>query len=197
MFETMILDCLDYILINQNNDVNKLELTILANDISKFFIDNLILIADRVKVLNIVTNNVKKFRNVEEKIREKFGIIVRIKNNKRRSLSNAKIIINIDFDEELINEYQIYEKAIIISINQKIKIHSKKFNGINACNYNISANYNMLYENFEVKDVIEGIIIKENNIFEARKRLKEENVIITNLIGNNGVISPKEYANFA
>ena len=45
---------------------------------------------------------------------------INISNNKKKCLRRKEIIINIDFPEELINKYNIYEKAIIINIEENI-----------------------------------------------------------------------------
>ncbi len=59
------------------------------------------------------------------------GIAITITNNKRKSLLKAKIIINMDFDEELINSFNLNSKALVIQLNKEIYIKSKLFNGIN------------------------------------------------------------------
>ena len=72
--------------------------------------------------MNIVTNNIEKFKKLEDKIMEN-GIMITIGNNKKKSLMKSKIILNIDFPNELINKYMIKEDAIIINVPGKVKIN--------------------------------------------------------------------------
>lgn len=204
LFEIMALDCIEYIANKQNKELNNLEIAILANDISNNVIDNIMIFSDNTKSLSIVTNNIEKFRSIEEKIREKYGIIIRIANNKRKSLSKANIIVNIDFPEELINKYNINPNAILININQKVKICAKKFNGININDYILSVpnevlikfNQNGIKSDFETKELYESIILKEKNLYSAKNIIKNNKAKIIGLTGNNGRINEKEYINF-
>lgn len=205
LFEILLVDCLEYIAKKQNRKLNGLEVTILANDIPNQLLDNLMLVADKVKSVHIVTNNLNRFRKVEEKIREKFGIAIRVSNNKRKSLADAKLILNLDFPEENVNQYKINAHAIFINVNNKIKIYTRLFEGIVIQNYEfkLNAEKEKLLKNerisikeFDKNDIYEGILLKEKNLFEARKKWMEDGGRITNLIGNNGRICEEEYMNF-
>ena len=199
LFKDLILKIIEYVLSLQNEDISKYEITLLTNDLSNNVINSIIYLSNKVKVLNVVTNNIKDYKKVEEKIYNKFGILIRITNNKRKSLANTKLIFNIDFPEEILNEYIIYDKAIIINICKKIKILSKKFNGINVNYYNIKlpieyknffSKYN-IYRNFNENELYESILYNDNgkDFFNRINNIEDNNVSILNLIGENGVIS--------
>lgn len=199
LFKDLILKIIEYVLSLQNEDISKYEITLLTNDLSNNVINNIIYLSNKVKVLNVVTNNIKDYKKIEEKIYNKFGILIRITNNKRKSLANTKLIFNIDFPEEILNEYIIYDKAIIINICKKIKILSKKFNGINVNYYNIKlpieyrdffSKYN-IYRNFNENELYESILYNDNgkDFFNRINNIEDNNVSILNLIGENGVIS--------
>lgn len=199
LFKDLILKIIEYVLSLQNEDISKYEITLLTNDLSNNVINNIIYLSNKVKVLNVVTNNIKDYKKVEEKIYNKFGILIRITNNKRKSLANTKLIFNIDFPEEILDEYIIYDKAIIINICKKIKILSKKFNGINVNYYNIKlpieyknffSKYN-IYRNFNENELYESILYNDNgkDFFNRINNIEDNNVSILNLIGENGVIS--------
>ena len=49
----------------------------------------------------------------------------------------SQVIINMDFNQELINQYKIYEEAIIINAEENIKIEAIRFNGIVINDYEI------------------------------------------------------------
>ncbi len=191
LFEIMFLDAIKYIADKQKRNLNDIKLTILINDFNKNFQDNIMILADKVKEIVIVTNNINKFKKLENKVREKFGIIIRISNNKRKILQDADIIYNIDFPEELINKYKINNNATIININKNAKIYSKNFSGFNYNNYEILTNYDskldfneiMFNNEFSLKEIYEAKILKEKNLHNARKALKYEKIKIK-LINN-------------
>lgn len=112
---------------------------------------------------------------------------INISNNKKKCLRKKEIIINIDFPEELINKYNIYEKAIIINIEENIEITNKKFNGINLNYYELDLDdkYSK-YENFD-KNIIEESMIIESKLH------KYDILKIKNLIGNRGIINDEEF----
>ena len=58
------------------------------------------------KMINIVTSNIKQFAGLEEEAEQNFEPIS-VLNNKRKSLRNAKYILNVDFSGEKIKEYSI------------------------------------------------------------------------------------------
>jgi len=191
----LIYDIVSYIAKMKNEDTQMQEVFILVNNPSALDEKNIIYFAKNFKRINIVTNHIKHFRKLETYLEEKFGIAITITNNKKKSLAKAKIIINLDFDEELINSYSINTKAIILNPNNKIEIHSKLFNGINISDYQIIYNnkfINKEFKKFDKKIIYESILV-DKNYEQALGQLKEDNVKIVNLIGRNGIINRQEY----
>lgn len=103
------------------------EITILANDLTNEVTQNLKRFANTYKKIRIVTNHLEKFKRVEEELFETTGIPIIISNNKRKALAKSEIIINFDFVQEIINQYNINENATIINLSDKIKINKKRF----------------------------------------------------------------------
>ena len=66
-------------------------------------------------MINIVTHNRNQFAGLEEEAEQNFEPIS-VLNNKRKSLRNAKYILNVDFSGEKIKEYSIDRTAIIFNI---------------------------------------------------------------------------------
>ena len=197
IFKDLIFKITKYICEIKNENISKCELTLLTNNLNNDIVNNIMYLTGNVKVVNIVTNNIKEYKNLEEKIYEKFGILIRITNNKRKSLASSKLIFNLDFPEEILNEYYIYDRAIIINIHKKIKILSKKFNGININYYNIELSnkykeyfkkYN-IYNNFSNNELLESILYNGKDFYNRIDFLEDNNVIILNLIGENGIIN--------
>ncbi len=118
--------------------------------------------------------------------------MLNISNNRKKSLLKSQIIINMDFPEELINKYKIFDNAIIININDKINLQSKRFNGINVNYYKINLPEEYKLDKFMDEIVYESLIYTKNNYKEISKKIMQDNIKIIGLIGNNGNISKNE-----
>ena len=102
--------------------------------------------------------------------------IIAISNNKRKSLSKAKYIINMDFDANEILQYSINRTAVIFNTyNTQIKM--KNFDGIIINNIKLKEQ-----KNFSLQD---EYIANKINKEEILKTIKNEEY---ELIGNNGNI---------
>ena len=185
-------EILDFIIEKTENENIKAEMQniyFLANEYNKKYIDIIEKILQKTKTINIVTRNLKKYMEYEEKLYAEKGILISVTNNRRKSLKNAKIIINIDFKEEELKQYSINRNCIFINCAGE-KYKSIKYfdgtiiNGIEVCANEIERLKEIeLYQDFENTDIYVGF---EN---------ESENVRIKNLIGNNGKISKKELQN--
>lgn len=115
-----------------------------------------------------------------------------ISDNKRSSLLKSEIIVNLDFPEELVNQYNIYNKAIIINILEKIVIYKKKFNGININYFKIIMPQEYELSEFENEIIYESIICENKELVNIRNRILKDEIAIKKLIGNNGPIQESE-----
>ena len=190
----LLINMLQYISNLQNKKINNLEVTILVNNNSEFNIYILSEIAKQVKNLKIVSLNIYKFKKLEEKLYNEHGIPLQFSNSYKKSLEKSKIIVNFDFSETEINEYKIFDKAIIINcIKDNIKIKTMLFNGIvvNSCNIDydkeIICKFKKvgIYENYKKLLIYASIIENEKNILKIYDNIKQDNVTITSLIGNS------------
>ncbi len=164
----------------------------MINDFTDINKEIIIHIAKNIKRLNVITNHINKCKKIEEYLYNEFGIMLNVSNNKRKSLLKSEVIINIDFPEELINKYAIYNKAIILNINDRINIKSKRFNGINVNYYKIKAPDECKLKNFQDEIVYESLIYIKNNYSEIRNKITKDKISINKLIGNNGSIRENE-----
>jgi len=119
--------------------------------------------------------------------------MLNISNNKKKSLLKSEIIINIDFVEECINKYKIYDNAIIINVNDKINIQSKRFNGININYFKVQIPDEYKLEGFEGEIIYESLIYRKKYEIINNKIIKDK-IEINKLIGNNGIITQCEIA---
>ena len=114
-------------------------------------------------------------------------------NNKKKSLSKAKIILNVDFPTELINQYNIYENAIILNLKGNVKINKKRYNGININDYEISVkNLGDMEcfrsDKYKMAEIYEAQIYKKQPYRDIIKKLKKDKVEISDLKGENSNI---------
>lgn len=131
---------------------------------------------------------------MQEYLYNEFGIVLSVTNNKKKSLLKSEIIINMDFVEESINKYKIYDNAIIVNISDKINIQSKRFNGININYYKIQIPDEYKLEGFQNEIVYESLAYGKNYKYIYEKIIKDQ-IKINKLIGNNGVIKEREISN--
>ena len=163
----------------------------LINDLTDIEFENVKNLARKYKTINIVTNHIEKFKNLEKQLQENEGIIITITNNKKKSLMKTQIILNIDFPKELINKYNIRDDAIIVNVKGKIKINKKRFNGLNINNYEIDfredkKDEKAICSKYYLKDIYESELYKKQRISEIKEKIKLDKVVIKKLMLNNG-----------
>lgn len=202
--KVLIIPVLQYISKLQKKDINSLDISILVNDNSEI---NLLLIEEIskiVKSIKIVSLNIYKFRKLEEKLYNEEGIAIQFSNSYKKSLEKSNIIINFDYSEIEINEYNIYNNAIIINCyKDNIKIKSRLFEGIVINSYDITIDKELIqkfkdiniYYNYKNIILYAALLEKDKNTIIEYQNNDKEKSKITNLVGNNGIINKKEFKN--
>ena len=201
LFKYEIIDILKYISEKSNKKIENLKVSILLNNKQDVDEQNIILLANTVKSVNIVTNHINEYKSLEERLQNDLGIIITISNNTKKSLLKSDVIINIDFPEENVNKYTLPRSVVLINIDGKINIQSKKFNGINVNYYNIVLSENLtkifiennLYNAFNSVILYESIIFRKDNFKNIREDISNDKIEIRNLIGNSGEINEDEF----
>lgn len=173
LFKILAFDAINYVVEQNKMIAEKIKISILANDLDDVILKTINQIIKKYKGINIVTNHIEKFKKLEEEIFDEYGIMITINNNKKKSLTKADIILNVDFPNELINKYRIAEKAVIINIRENVKVNQKRFEG------KIYNDYEIKYENLEEFDFDKENIYYKKNIYEAYiyKQQPIENII--------------------
>ena len=160
LYKMIIPEMVDYILKKENWKKEEINIFFLVNDVTDVVIENIKQFAKEFKLITIITNHIDKFKKIEEKIYEELGIYITVMNNKKKGLSRAKLIINMDFPKELLNKYNINEKAIILSIPNNVKINKKRFEGKIIKDYEIKLQdeeeYHQEFEKFDKKVIYES-----------------------------------------
>lgn len=188
LFEVLLTDIVDYTVKNQK--MEKVNISILINDLTDIELENIKILAKKYNTINIVTNHIEKFRNLEKKLDEQ-GIIITITNNKKKSLMKSQIIVNVDFPKELINKYRINENAVVINVKKSLKIVQKRFNGLTVNDYEIDfkndiCDEKFFSESYDLKDLYEAGMYKKSSFVDLRKKIKNDKVCIKKLLLNNG-----------
>lgn len=185
-----------YILIQQNKNYNinyKSFLNELKEYIKKYIY--------KFKIVNLISNDIRELKNIQDEIMEKENILISVSNNKRKALKRAKYILNINLNECELQKYTINRNAIIINLEQYIIFNKTSFNGININNIELDIpdeyieQFEEIGENFNYTVLYESIILNLNGEKlknKVKERIKEDNIKIKYLIGNNGKISDVE-----
>ena len=208
-------DILIYILNIQNIDVNNADVYFLIkkdNDLNLQFLSKFI---ENCKTVNIVTNDIARFKEVQERIYENENILIGISNNKSKALKRARYILNVNMDENDIKKYKINRDAIIINLKNMVYYNNPGFNGINI-NYMqifLPDEYIEQFEcinsqnEFDLTKLYEVYLMQKLNKEKRKlnvlkcekvenieeKIIKQDGIKITGLIGNNGQIGESEF----
>ena len=204
LFNILVIDILKYIAEKQRNKLENMEITVLVNDTTDFNIENIKLISQNVKMLSIVTNNINKLKTIQSKLCEEYGILVKLSNNTKKSLGRAKIIVNLDFAENTLNKYNIYNRSIILNVNGDATIYKKSFNGIVIQNFEpvLPLKYITIFKDYNVFNyfnrtiLCESMIIMKDTFTNIRKKIERENIDVYRLSGSNGYISDEEFEKY-
>ena len=153
-----------YILLEQSSNLNNIKIKEMLN---------------QYKIVYIITDNVKQYRKIEQFAEEEAEMLI-ILNNRKKSLSKAKYIINYDFSQEDIEKFNINRTATILNVAQnKIKIY-QGFQGIVINNIRLKSEKD---EKFPIEYEI------EKNKEKINEKIKNEEYY---LIGENGEINKEE-----
>lgn len=196
LFNYIAYDVIEYILQKKNKEINEAEISILVNETTDINVQNIFRIAENVKLLNVVTENISVFKQIEEKLLNEKGIMIRVTNNKKKVLLKSDVILNLDFNEEQFRKYNIPNRGIIVNVNVPIKNMRKSFNGVNVNGYNLVIPQNYKRENFDDTEMYESVLYTKTQYANIVNRIIQDNVNIKNLVGNNGIIQEKEYELF-
>lgn len=201
LFAHMIDEVLDYITEKSQRQLETLELSMMVNDNSEKNLKTIVRLAQKVKMLNIVTNHIESFKKIEEYLYEKLGILIRITNNTKKALLKTNVVLNMDFPEEILNRYVLPKKAIVINLEEAVTIRSKRFEGINVNFFEVELpeseraffEKNHLLNGFHSSVLYESILFGRASYDSVRKQIEENKSNVKNLIGVSGIISEKEF----
>lgn len=193
LFKILLPDVLEHIIKKKNLNKSNIQISILTNNISELEIINIKNIVKNYKKVNIVTFHIEKLKKLEQEILREDGIVMNMGNNKKKGLSKTKIILNLDFPQEVLNKYNINDEAIIVNFEGGINIEKKRFNGININDYEIKVlNSNEIdfskTTKFALKDIYEAEQYKTQPIKQVIEKIRNDDVQIDKLIARKTII---------
>lgn len=134
----------------------------------------------KVKVVNVVTNNQNYYR-LERRLEQK-DIFITVSSNRRKSLKNAYITVNLDFNN--FEEYNINRNMLIIDTTGEATV-PKSFNGIIVRKITINTKKVLRvlseFENFDRNSLIEAEIIKLDGYNKVRNYIKMAKIYIQDM----------------
>jgi len=164
LFKQLTNDIIDEVL--QDKKRQESDIWICVNEVDLWVEEQIYKYSKDFKTTNIITNHIGKFKRIEKKIYEEEGTLINLSNNKRKSLLKADLILNIDFPKELLNQFAIFDNAVIINLDGDMNIRKKRFKGRTINDYKISldASDDVLkyikeshLENYDERDIAQAI----------------------------------------
>ena len=208
LMEYMGLEIIEYILKIQETEINREEIYFLLKkeEIESIIdTDYLVNYIKGFRLVNLVSNDIRQLKKIQDKILEKDNILISISNNKKKALKRAKYIININLNKKELEKYTINRYAIIINLREIVKYDEPSFEGININNIEIIVpeKYTEVYEQigieFNISSIYESILFSmtnkinnTNNYKNIHDKIEKDGIRIKNLIGNNGIITDQE-----
>lgn len=164
LFKKLTNEIIENILQEKKKEEN--EIYICVNEVDSIIEEYIYKFAKEFKTITILTNHIRKFKKIEEKLYNDEGILINVTNNKRKGLIKAKLILNVDFPKEILNQFAIFDDAVIINLEGEMKIKKKRFKGRIINDYNITLNkeseiYKFIKENhlqnYDERDIFQAI----------------------------------------
>ena len=194
----LILEILEYIFEIQGKKMEQEDIYFLINKDEDIYLENIKTLSEKFKTTNIITEVLSKFQKIVVNIFDEETTIY-LSNNKRKSLRRAKYIVNFDYGIGEIEKYNINRTAILINIEQKVKIESMAFEGISINNVNIQIpdelieHFGRMMEKINKNILYMSLVNQKQELARIKDRIKEDNIHILNLIGDKGIISQEEF----
>lgn len=189
----LVFEMLEFIIENKKIKKEETNIAFTVNEITDLAIETIKTLCNQYKRVTIVTRHMEKLRKIEKELYDNDGISIIISNNQKKSLAKSQIVINFDFNNEIINKYKINENAVILNLERNIQILNKRFNGINIIDYEIKYEDENIEESefvheYKIRDIYEAKIKAKGNFYNIREKIRKDNVKIKEMYGNRGKI---------
>ncbi len=198
LFYYLICEVINYICESKKEPVETQEISILTNKYDSFTLENIKRIAKKVKIINVITNNIKELKTLEDSLYEDEVILLNVTNNYKKAVLKSNIILNFDFAQKDLNKIKYPQNSIIINLQSTTQINQKNFGGIEANFYsiNLPIKYKDIYNklnNFNSAILYESLIYKKTLYFNIWKEIENDEIKIISLENNNKMIKFKNF----
>lgn len=201
LMKYMNFEIISYILEKQNADMKNEDIYILfKNDksIDLSFRTNLEILKEflnkyiyNFRVTNLVANDIRELRRLQEEILESENILISVSNNKRKALKRAKYLLNVNLNKSEIDKYKINRDAIIINLEQTVIYNDPSFNGINVNYFELEIpdeyieSFEKIGEKFDIVTLYESILLEySENVKKSKNSNKNSNNLGSNRYNN-------------
>ena len=199
MLPYLIKEILSYILEKKNLKTELQDLYVCMNEPKQNYIKNIYYLSNFFRSINIITPKINTFQRVVDKIEQ--GGIITVRNNKKKSLKDAKFIVNFDFSKEELEKYMIYRRAIIIYINENGVYNDLTFDGIQIFNAEIDVSNEVkvffekhyLLETNALNTLYESTIYQNQDFSKVKLKMLEDKIKIIKLYGKRNVVGDSEF----
>ncbi len=192
LFRYMANQAVEYITEVKHEKLENKEISILCNKLDDTMMEKIKEICLKVKVCNILTNQMKQFQKMEEEIYHTNGVILNISSNYKKALLKSSLIINFDFSKRDLEKKCMFAKdSILINLKENIAISKKYWEGKNITFFKIDMptkylEYTEKFEGFDSSILYESFIYKNTSYKNIKKELTEDNAQILYLLDVNG-----------
>ena len=189
---------LEYIAESRKEKLNTYEVTSLCNKLDDTIVEKIKEIAPKVKKFNIITNNPKQYKKLEEELYKEKGVVLNISTNYKKTAENSIIVINFDFNEEYVKKCAFKLNAYIINTNKDIDKLS--FEGKNLISYKMGlpekySKVESILNNFDTNSLYESFLYKNTSYKNIKNELVEDNAKIVYLKDSSNKIIKKSKEN--
>ena len=189
----MLPEIIEYCFKVMNKQIKMEEIHICVENFNKENINIIEELCSKVKIVNIVTNHLRQFQELEKRLERK-EIYITVSSNKRKALKRANLIVNLDFKE--FKTYNLNRNAIIVNAEKYIEL-GKDFEGILIERIKVDTNKIMRIfsemNKARKEELIEAEIVKKDNYEEIRNLININKLTIAQIYGKRDVISKAEF----
>lgn len=202
LFKNMVDQIAEYAIKSKNEVWANQEIGLLCNKLDGTVFEKIKEISLKSKICNILTDNLRQFKKIEEEIFKEQGIVLNVSNNYKKTISKANLVINFDFDKEEIAKCVFNKNADFINISSEIDINKNDFQGRNIIFFEIYVpekyfEYLRKMEGFNKTILYESFIYKNTSYKNIKKEIIEDELIVESLQEFDGKMIKNDAGNFA
>lgn len=188
LYKFLCYDIVEKIACVKNKYLGDIEVTILSNEDSEINLENIKLLAEKCKLVNVVTNNPREFRVIEKYLYDEYGSIINVSTNKEKTCRYSDIILNFDFSIDELRKCKTKNGTVIVQFTKE-KYENK--NGATVVFYKLNFPRKYLelfkeYENYDEEIFYESMIYYKTSFNNVMELFKRDNISIKYFFGCNG-----------